>query len=130
MSMSMTRKHRRALDRTLQVLSDDLDLQPAITHLRSKELFTEDHESRINAQQGQTKMVSEFVTILKRSGDEAYSTFRTYLLDCQGQRHIATELDQSLEEVEECCVLVGVQILNVISCLCKDRQHTSRHRQP
>lgn len=112
--MSMKKKHRRALDRTLEALSDDLDLQPAITHLRSKEFFTEEHESRICALNVQPKMVSEFVSILQPSGDEAYSTFRIFLLNCYGQRHLATKLDQSLKEVEETISSVSVTFSNFI----------------
>ncbi|XP_071848433.1 uncharacterized protein [Apostichopus japonicus] len=99
--MAMPTAKRKTLDRTLEFLTEDLDVMPAIIHLKSKEILKDIDEEKINAKVTEKEKVMEFVKIVKKRGEKAYRIFREYLGVCEGSEHLAEEMDKNLQAVEE-----------------------------
>ncbi|XP_071848145.1 uncharacterized protein [Apostichopus japonicus] len=99
--MAMPTAKRKTLDRTLEVLTEDLDVTPAIIHLKCKEILKDIDEEKINAKVTGKEKVMELVKIIKKRGEKAYQIFREYLGNCEGSEHLAEEMDKNLQAVEE-----------------------------
>lgn len=101
LKMAMTLLQRHTLTKTLEVLTEDLDVIPAIIHLKSKAILTDADEEKIIAKVTEKEKVMEFLKIIKKRGEEAYCIFHEYLKNCPGSEHLAEELDTNLKEVIE-----------------------------
>ncbi|PIK52692.1 putative GTPase IMAP family member 7-like isoform X2 [Apostichopus japonicus] len=98
--MAMTNLQRDTLTKTLEVLTKDLDVSPAIIHLISKGILNENDRDNIIAKVTERDKVVEFVTTIKKRGTKAYPIFIEYLKNCRGSEHLAEELDKKLRELE------------------------------
>ncbi|XP_071834680.1 uncharacterized protein [Apostichopus japonicus] len=100
LKMAMTKLQRETLAKTSEVLTEDLDVSPAIIHLISKGILNENDRENIIAKVTEREKVMEFLKIIKKRGTKAYSTFYEYLKNCRGSEHLAEELDKKLKELE------------------------------
>lgn len=66
--MAMSIAHRKTLDKTLEVLTEDMDVIPAIIHLKSKDILSDLDEEKINAKNTEKEKVMELVKIIKKRG--------------------------------------------------------------
>ncbi|PIK52693.1 putative GTPase IMAP family member 4-like [Apostichopus japonicus] len=98
--MAMTMAQRRALDMTLESLSGELNVTHVVRYLRSNDILTEPDEKAINAKGTDAERVIEFVQIIKKRGERAYSVFKEYLEECQGSGKLARKLEDSLNTSE------------------------------
>lgn len=100
MSTSMTPEHREVLDRSLDVLSLDLNVTSAIEHMKGKQ-FLDDNDEKIIIEKGEKKkQVKEFLETIKTCGDLAYVEFKNYLQNSKRSIHLAQELEQNLTIVQ------------------------------
>lgn len=90
--MAMSRDCKRALDRSLQQLCEDLDVDLVMPALLAEELFTDSDKQKLDAEPVHKKKVMDFVTILKRKGHRAFEVFVEALRSDEGSKHLADHL--------------------------------------
>lgn len=120
--MAMTSAQRKALDRTLEVLAEDLDVTPAVIHLKSKEILQDIDEERISSKVTEKEKVMELVKIIKKRGKKAFRALTEYLENCLGSEHLVEELDENLKTVE--AELAGLTVRTKCSVIMTSSYHT------
>lgn len=98
--MAMLENQKKALDKTLKVFTEDLDVMGALVHLQSNGIFEQQDVDFIrNEKLGPLDTVMELIKRIKQKGQNAYEIFREFLLQREGSKHIAEVLDKNLSEV-------------------------------
>lgn len=97
-TMAMLKIHKKALDKTLKVFTEDLDIWGTLVHLQSNGIFEQHDVDFIRVEKPGTQ-VMELIKRIKQKGHNAYQVFREFLLQGEGSRHIAEVLDKHLSEV-------------------------------
>lgn len=97
--MAMSDIHKKALDKTLKVIVEDLDVLDALVHLQSNGILKQADADCVRAEKEPRTQVIELVKRIKQRGETAYRSFRDYILNCDGSKHIARSLDENLSDV-------------------------------
>ncbi|PIK43580.1 putative death domain-containing protein CRADD-like [Apostichopus japonicus] len=79
----MTKVHRRALDKALPELCQDLDVDEVIIHLIAAGILSDENQENIDAIPTRTAKARELLRILKTKGDAAWQALLNGLKDNQ-----------------------------------------------
>lgn len=85
---------KEALDRALEILTENLQVEPALIHLQSKGYVSEYVANEIRQKTSETEKCRVFVGKLKTCGQAAYDAFKTYLSTTPGQAYLGDLLPE------------------------------------